>query len=342
MSVSFQKMAEQALEHRIGFDNNEEEIQLLAKQMELLNQYGMNKVSEVLLQNAQGSKRKVSDFIAEHNFAADLIRYNPDGIYQYEPPEYNRPPDFVLPRDNKTFYLQMKRLNMDSFDNRRYKILQNIREQLSLVPIGKFILIDFAENFGSQDVVPLIDLIKLVVQKSDNIVEYSYPNELEPKAIFSFSAPNNKILTHLKLGSTSDMNFRDITGDAEEQIRSSLNKAIGAFTWNNDVQNINLIVMESDLYDDIDISQAVFGEELYIMGRTGSLLNRLRDTNGFFNQNQYRNKLCGVIALRRTNPHAYICGYKKTLFINPNFEDYLYDINKEIEINYVIRATDYP
>lgn len=102
----------------------------------------------------------------------------------------------------------------------------------------------------------------ITAAQTDNRSEHSYPNDISPKATFILFKPRNK-LSHLTLGSSSDMDWRDITGEAEVQIKSSLDKAIGAFAWDNNPLQVNLIVMEADQYDDTDISQAVFGEEIY-------------------------------------------------------------------------------
>ncbi|MEH7012566.1 hypothetical protein V7087_17440 [Neobacillus niacini] len=82
------------------------------------------------------------------------------------------------------------------------------------------------------------------------------------------------------------MNWLDLTGEAEQQVKNSLAKAIGAFEWNNDEHNINLIVMEADGYEDIDISQARFITEninLYIIFLLFNFLRRIVFDNFTFN-----------------------------------------------------------
>ncbi|TCZ71450.1 hypothetical protein E0485_22625 [Paenibacillus albiflavus] len=340
MTSSFRQMAEEAL-HRTILHNNETEIQYLTKQMELLDQHGMSNLNQTLLQNARGSARNIPDFIAEHNFGADLIRHDPQGVHLYEPPGYDRPPDFVLPRNNTTFYLQMKRLNHGEFENRRDHMLRRIQDQLRTITFGKFVSLQLAEDFTEQDVNPLVRLIETAAQ-ADDASEHSYPTEIDPKATFFLFEPRNTTLDHLTLGSSTDMDWRDLTGEAETQIRSSLDKAIGAFTWNTDAQHVNLIVMEADQYDDMDISQAVFGEEIYSMDSDVATLRTARDTDGYFYQIQNADKLCGVVALRRTQRGTFISGYRKTLFINERFEGYIDQIRQEIGIDEVVRVNDRP
>lgn len=333
-------MAEEAL-HRTMLYNNETEIQNLTEQMELLDQHGMSNLNQTLLQNARGSTRNIPDFIAEHNFGADLIRHDPQGVHLYEPPGYDRPPDFVLPRGNTTLYLQMKRLNHGEFENRRDHMLRRIQDQLRTITFGKFLSLQFAEDFTEQDVGPLVRLIETAAQ-ADDASEHSFPDEFDPKATFFLFEPRNTTLAHLTLGSSADMDWRDLTGEAEAQIRSSLDKAIGAFTWNNDAQHVNLIVMEADRYDDTDISQAVFGEEIYTMSPGVAALRTARDTDGYFYQHQNADRLCGVIALRRTQSGSFISGYRKTLFINERFEGYVDQIRQEVGIDEMVRENDRP
>lgn len=106
MMTLFKQSAEEVLS-KTKYSNNESEIKNLAEQMELVDQHSMSNLNQTLLQNASGSGRNIPDFIAEHNFGADLIRNDPQGVFLYEPSEYQRPPDFVLPRGSTTFFLQM-------------------------------------------------------------------------------------------------------------------------------------------------------------------------------------------------------------------------------------------
>lgn len=338
MTSTFRQMAEEALLRTMLY-NNEAEIQNLTEQMELLAQHGMSNLNQALLQNARGSIRNIPDFVAEHNFGADLVRHNLQGSHLYEPPGYDRPPDFVLPRGNTTLFLQMKRLNHGKFENRRNRMLRRIQDQLRTIPYGKFVSLQLAEEFTEQDVDPLVRLIETTARAEDSS-EHSYPDEFNSKATFFLFEPSKTTLAHLTIGSSADMDWRDLTGEAEAQIRSSLDKAIGAFTWNNDTQHVNLIVMEADGYDDTDISQAVFGKEIYTLGSGVTDLRMTRDTDGYFNQHLNVDKLCGVIALRRTQRGSFISGYRKTLFINKRFDGYVDQIRQEVGINEIVRVND--
>ncbi|MGG0940593.1 hypothetical protein ABHN11_31790 [Brevibacillus centrosporus] len=154
--------------------------------------------------------------------------------------------------------------------------------------------------------------------------------------MFSFY-PSKQILPHLILGIAGDLEFRNITGVAETQVKASLKKAIGAFEWENSPQRINLIAMEADNYEDIDIATAVFGTEKYVI--QGSTRRFVRDTDGFFEDPNYCSKLCGVIALRRVDGRL-ITGYKKTLFINERFLPMVDQVKQMVDIEKVISSND--
>ncbi|MGF9715049.1 hypothetical protein [Paenibacillus naphthalenovorans] len=78
------------------------------------------------------------------------------------------------------------------------------------------------------------------------------------------------------------------------------------------------------------------------MNASVAALRTARDTDGYFYQPQNADKLCGVIALRRTQRGSFISGYRKTLFINERFEGYVDQIRQEVGINEVVRVNDRP
>lgn len=338
LTTDFRQSAEEIL-YFTKYNNNQAEIQNLTKQIKLVDQHGMSNLNQTLLQNARGSGRNIPDFIAEHNFGADLIRNDPTGIFLYEPPDYSRPPDFVLPRGNTTFFLQMKRLNDSEFENRRNNMLRRIRTRFETIAVNKFVSIEFAESFSEQDLEPLVLLIEAIAPACDLSKHYYYPDNTDPIASFKFFIPRNT-LTHLSLGASSDIIGQDLTESAEAQIRSSLDKAIGAFAWNNDMQHVNLIVMEAEKFDDTDISETVFGTVTYLANQS-EVQRTKRYPDGYFCDPLHKDKLCGIIALRRTH-NSFISGYRKTLFINEQFESYADQIRHVVGINNVLTVRDLP
>lgn len=339
MTVNYRQFALEVL-NRTKYHSDEEEIQKLEQQMQLISEHGMDDLNQVLLSNARGSSRKVLDFIAEHNFAADLIRFDPESTLLYEPSCYSsRPTDFVRCHASSLGFMQMKRLNESESDNRRKKMLDRLVTNFQSIPVGKFIVLNLSEDFKEVEVQPLTNFIASSVQSAVDRETLYYPTEEDPIATFSFYPPNRLQLKHLTLAAASDSEFVDITGVAETQVKASLEKAAGAFEWDNSHQRINLIVMEAENYEDIDISQAVFGTEIYVI--QGSTVQPGRDADGFFHDPSYCNRLCGVIALRRVDG-GLITSYRKTLFINERFLPMVDQVRQMVDIEEVITTNDWP
>jgi len=120
------------------------------------------------------------------------------------------------------------------------------------------------------------------------------------KAEIEFWSPP-KALSELTLGVSGDLGIVDITGQNKAQIKQSLLKAAGAFSWKTDRKNINLIVMEADNKQDIDICDALFGTEYEIVGPTdgGYIHSWSRDKDGLFSERDFSEKVAGVIAIKR-------------------------------------------
>ncbi|MEH7164714.1 hypothetical protein, partial [Priestia megaterium] len=315
------------------YKESEEEIQKLEQQMDLLSQFDLNNLNEILINNARGSGRNLTDFVAEHNFGAELIRFDSNNPPLYEPPGYNRPPDFVVSKQGVTFFLQMKKLSESERDNRRNKLIEQVKRSLQTIPVGKFMNIALSEEFEESELESFISFINDSIYSIPDNLNVTYPSGNVQKAIIKFFPPNNIELQHLTVGSTTDMEWLDLTNQAEDQVRNSLTKAIGAFEWDNDEHNINLIVMEADSYDDIDISQAVFGNEIYTYLTDGSYRPH-RDSDGFFYDSNYSSKICGIIALRRIDKTLISC-YNKTLFINEQYSHMIKTVKKVIGIDKV-------
>jgi hypothetical protein len=325
---------------RTIYKESEEEIQKLEQQMGLLSQFGLNNLNEILISNARGSARNLTDFIAEHNFGAELIRFDSDNPPLYEPPGYNRPPDFVVPKQGVRFFLQMKKLSESERDNRRKKLIERVKRSLQAIFIGKFINIALSEEFKESDIESFISFLNDSIDSIPDNVKIAYPSENEKRAVIEIFPPTNIQLQHLTVSSTRDMEWLDLTDQAEIQVRNSLAKAIGAFEWDNDEHNINLIVMEADGYDNIDISQAVFGTEIYTLFTDGSYRPN-RDSDGFFYDPNYESKICGVVALRRTD-RTLISRYTKTFFINDRYSHMIETVKTVVGIDEVFTYYDIP
>ncbi|MCG9968480.1 hypothetical protein L9W92_10495 [Pelotomaculum terephthalicicum JT] len=119
-------------------------------------------------------------------------------------------------------------------------------------------------------------------------------------------------------------------------IRGCLTEAAGVFDWDTDDQNINLIVMKTGQasYRNIDLGQAVFGDEVFKYGRFGKR-EWHRENNGFFHDPGFCSKVAGVIVIKREE-HSPISGYAKLLFINDRFKDRLEQIRLILDFDRAI------
>ncbi|MGG0940592.1 hypothetical protein ABHN11_31785 [Brevibacillus centrosporus] len=134
MSVNYKQSAQEVLKST-KFQNDEVEIVRLASQMQLISEHGMEDMNRALL-----NRRKLFDFIAEHNLASDLIGFDPISTLLYEPSCYSsRPIDFVRHHANSLCFIQMKRLNDSEADNRKRKMLDRLTANFKRIPVGKFI-----------------------------------------------------------------------------------------------------------------------------------------------------------------------------------------------------------
>lgn len=71
----------------------------------------------------------------------------------------------------------------------------------------------------------------------------------------------------------------------------------GAFDWEIERKNINLIVMKADNKEDMDICDALFGSECEIIRKDAHSWSRKDD--GLYSQPDFSNKVAGVNAIKR-------------------------------------------
>ncbi len=106
---------------------SEENIDRLTRAVLLLEEKGLNKLNQNLVDN----RRKVWDFVAELNFATELITYHgPSVLMEYEPDGLNEPPDFKVQIGDLIFWLQMKKLSKSESNNRRHKTVEKIKQKI--------------------------------------------------------------------------------------------------------------------------------------------------------------------------------------------------------------------
>ena len=307
------------------------DIQKLASHGRILEDRSMAKLNRWLLEGG----RKIWDSFAEHNFAVKLISYHKQNAeIIYEPDEgLRRPPDFKVELDELTYWIQMKHLSSLERENRQNKIIQKIGGEAKEIDIGMFFGCDLSEHFLEKDIP---DLINFLANKSLNPEEdkkYSFPNERNPKAIVNFWCPKRSKITSLTLGTSGDMDIVEEMGLAKDQIKQSLINAAGAFEWDVEHNEINLIAMEADRRNDIDICDAVFGTEFEMFNQNKHAWSRGKD--GFFLLPAFSNKVAGIIVLKSMgwNP---VTDYYATLYINDVFKDRIGDFNKLLSFDNVI------
>ncbi|MEK4045919.1 hypothetical protein NSU18_20000 [Paenibacillus sp. FSL H8-0048] len=308
----------------------------------MLSMHGLGKLNDILYNNTKNSIRNYTDFIAEHNFGAELIRYNRSiaSSIAYEPASFKRPPDFVINKNDVFFYIQMKKLSESERENKQRKLIDSIKRSFKNITIGKFVSLSLSEDFNSKDANLFSSFLRESVETLPDNTDLQFPPTGSPKIVYSLYPPNKIELQHLTVGTSGNLEWIETTGEAEQQVKNSLSKAIGAFLWDSDEKNINIIAMEADRYDDIDISQAVFGTEKFLFYRNGSRA-WTRHNDGFFNNPNHSQKICAVLALRRIS-HTLISRYKKTLFINERHLEMIDQVKSVIDIDKILTIKDLP
>ena len=304
-----------------------EDIELLAENWTLLEKRNLLKLNENLYKN----KREVMSFLAEHNFAAELVKFHEQSVaISYEPDGFKRPPDFLIKVDNTECWIQMKRLSLSERENRQEKIIKKIEESFENIEIGKFWGIRLSDSFNEDDIQGLVDFITTVVGVKKEIEDGEYCYKVrrqdsqytfgcseedleETLATISIWQPQKSNLKNLTRGYGGDLGT--VLIDERPQIKGSLEKAAGAFTWDVSEEKINVIAMDAGFYEDIDIGMVVYGEELYF----ANFKKWKRGDDGFFDDNEFSSKVAAVIALRRET-EGLISGYRKHIFINERYK----------------------
>ncbi|WIM37680.1 hypothetical protein PO903_13565 [Paenibacillus sp. PK4536] len=318
--------------------SDDESIQALEDQITFIDNHGLSEMNLHLSSNAV-KKNTFLAAIAEHNFLTQLINYNAGINIQYEPSESNRPIDFVYTKSNIKYSIQMKSLSISKRDNIQNKLISHLKNELTHIKINKYITIHKNIRFKKVDIPEFISYLNSNISFFKDNEMYCYPSKIDEKLQFSLFPPNKKNLNNLTLGISSDLSMIDITEESSEQIKGNLEKAIGAFETDNDNQNINLIVTEANEFDEIDFSQAAYGEEIYDF--SNNLIKIIRDTGGFFFKEEYSHKIAGIISAHRLD-HRIISGYKNVLYISPHFEDLMDVIKAGVPIDEVLTFRDIP
>lgn len=138
----------------------------------------------------------------------------------------------------------MKKLSMTERENRQSKALEQIERLAQDIKVNKFFWCRLSEDFDFSDVKPLVEFISNVAVDSIENKKYLYPSPSYIKTEVTFWKPNKAAFEHLTLGGSGGLEFVNVTGESCTQIRGSLTNAAGAFNWDTDDININLIANE--------------------------------------------------------------------------------------------------
>jgi hypothetical protein len=286
---------------------------LLGCQMALLQYRGLTGLNARLIQ----ARTKIFDTVAEHNFAALLLRHHPRSVsVDYEPDEgAPRPIDFRLRLGAKIFRMQMKRLASLQAENRKERLLEHLARQASDLPIARFFECDLSVDFGDADLQALLEFVTQTAAVATEGTSYDFAPKGKPIARVQFWMPRSANVTRLTLGAGGDLEPIDITGQVADQLRSSVRNAASAFTHPTDPNNINLVVIESDKQKDIDVADACFGTEEELFSSNG-VHSWTRQNDGLFEESMISSHVAAVIVLRRQRWKP-ISDYDVLLYINP-------------------------
>jgi hypothetical protein len=279
---------------RTRYEASDEDVRKLADNMVLLEKRGLGKLNKRLID----SKTKVWDTIAEHNFAVLLASRLCSSItINYEPEGLKQPIDFKIDQEGVTYWLQMKRSAIPERENRQDNLIRKIETAARQTKVGKFFSCELSDNLKEDCLTELITFIKDKAVSASDEESFLFTGKKNEKAEIKIWSPGGTALSELTLGYNGDLDVVEITGQASQQIRESLFNAAGAFTWDADERNINLIVMEADNKHDIQICEAIFGTECFNF--IGDKHSWCRKNDGFFTDSGISQKVIGVIATKR-------------------------------------------
>lgn len=333
-SLCYSNVANDIFE-RAKYSASDIEIMNLAKNIRLLEKRGLTKLNRRLIEGG----RKIWDTLSEHNFAVKLLSQHDDKIpISYEPEELSRPPDFKIVISGLTYWVQMKRLSNLQRENRQEKFARTIKMEAKKINIGKFSDCYVSEKFSETDIPEFMEFIAANAKQPIEAQEACFPNDKEQKAKVDFWSPNKSKISHLTLGAFGDMEAINVTGLAESQIKQSLEKASGAFTWDVDQFMINLVTIDADKPGDIDLCNAIFGTEFEMDRVTpdGVYSSWSRKNDGFITLPNFSKKIAGVIVMRRNERPKPLSDYSFMLYINDIYKDRIDDLNNLLDFNKLI------
>ncbi len=333
-SLCYSNIANDIFE-RAKYSASDIEIMNLAKNIYLLEKRGLTKLNRRLIEGGSIDDTAPTEIYS----AADTLSLHDDKIpISYEPNELSRPPDFKIVISGLTYWVQIKTLSNLQRENRQEKFMQTIKMGAEKINIGKFIDCYVSEKFSETDISEFIEFIAANAKQHDEGQEAYFPDDKQQKAKVGFWSPNKSKITHLILAAFGDIEPINVTGLAENQIKQSLEKASGAFTWGVDQYTINLVAFDADKHDDIALCNAIFGTE-YEQDRVtpdGVYSSWSRDNDGFITLPNVSKNIAGVIVMRRNERSKPLSDYSFLLFMNDIYKDRIDDLKNLHYFNKVI------
>jgi ABC-type metal ion transport system substrate-binding protein len=160
-----------------------------------------------------------------------------------------------------------------------------------------------------------------------------------------FWPPLELPISELTMGLWGDMEVVNITGLSADQIKKAVTKSSAAFEWETDTENINIVAMEADKYDDIDVCDALFGTEYelsYPDGHGGIHHGWSRKKDGLFLDETISQRITGVIALRSKDKASPVTEYTKIFYANESQLASIHEVEKLIPFSTFARYNTRP
>ncbi|MEK3722291.1 hypothetical protein [Paenibacillus sp. FSL H8-0034] len=289
---------------------NREDVFMLAENILLLENHDLHKLNEQLFLQ----RRKPNDILTEHTVAAELLRNHGSNIMIKYEPQIGKNTDYVLTFnefEGKTFNIQIKNSNPTERENKRNKIIRNIKSEMKEVKVPRWYSITMHENFNSTNINGLIEFIKQNLHIPDNIGISYYADGVMLSKI-KFSKMTNPNVDCMLLGSTADMDMINITGEERNHFFGALCKASSSFDKQSDDNNINLIISETNTKDNIDVAAAIYGDELNFYNNVENNSGWTRAENGFYHSNDSKN-VTAIVSLKK-NESRQISSFSKKVF----------------------------
>ncbi len=307
-----------------------QEIERLERNIRVIEKGGLHSLNRRLFEGG----RNVWDTFFEHNLAAQLLLSHEGAlVIRYEPEEIVPPPDFRIVVEGITYWIQVKQLADLERENRKSSIVEEVKRRVRDIKVGLFFELKLVDGFNNEDIDALVTFLVAQASGYKEDEECYFEINGEPKASIKFWCPR-KPLSSLTCGVSGDMKMVETTGLAVGQIRGSFRKAARVFNWNIDGNNINLIAVNVDRYCDIDICDALFGEEYDFS--YGEKMSWARKEGGLFSSPDYKDKLVGVLAFRGQE-RCLVDEYFGMLYANGNFNDRIEDIRKVVSFEKCVR-----